>query len=93
MVRNNADQLSDARAGVTDWRGKKGRLRLSNQARRLPMNKVRIKEAATAIKNRMKIAANKFSGNKTNGTVDQKKQSIGASNSVSGKAKNAAKDR
>jgi hypothetical protein len=37
------------------------------------MNKVRIKEAATAINNRIKSAAKKFSGNKTTGTVDQKK--------------------
>ncbi len=57
------------------------------------MNKVRIKEAATTIKNRIKSAAKRFSGNKTVAAGGQDKKPFSASHSVAGKGKDAAKDR
>jgi hypothetical protein len=57
------------------------------------MNKVRIKEAAASIKNQIKNAAKRFSGNKTDAAGGQTKKPFGASRSVTGKERDVTKDR
>jgi hypothetical protein len=57
------------------------------------MNKVRIKEAAASIKNQIKNAAKRFSGNKTHSAGGHAKKPFGASGSAIGKGYDAAKDR
>jgi hypothetical protein len=56
------------------------------------MNKVRIKEAAVAIKNRIKSATKHFSGNKTVAPVGQGKK-LDAQQPVVGKGEDVGKNR
>jgi hypothetical protein len=57
------------------------------------MNKTRIKEAALTIKNRIRSAARKFSGNKTVSAEGKGAKPFSSSRSVSGKGKDATGDR